>query len=110
MSTPTQRPTPVGGGLTVNNWLLVSEARSFVSKRDNQTRTVVELRDPSRLSSSLVLFLDGEPGPLAAVPINSRVTLRVDEVRSGRGRGELVGSVSRAAVEQAFSSARGGGS
>jgi hypothetical protein len=106
MSTQPQKTTPAAGGLTVS-WLLASPVRSFVSKRDDQPRTVVELRDPARLSSSLVFFLDGEPGRLASLPVNSRVTVRVDEVRSGRGRGELVGSVSRAALEEAF--ARAGG-
>lgn len=110
MSTQPQRQAPPSVGGLVVSWLLAAPVRSFVSKVDNKKRTVFELRDPARLGNSLVVFLDGEPGTLAAVPPNTRITLRLDEVRSGRGRGELVGSVPRAVVEQAFAAVAGGAS
>lgn len=106
MSTQTDRPASPPGGIHFS-WLLAAPVRSFVSKASGATRTVVELRDPARLGNSLVLFLDGEAGPLANVPANTRVTLRVDEVRSGSHRGELIGSVSREAVMEAFTPSKG---
>ena len=100
MSTSVSK-TPNAGGVLVT-WLLASPIRSFTSKTTGEERTVVELRDPAALGNSLVLFLDGAPGALADVPTNTLVALRVDSVRSGRGRGELVGTVARADVEAAF--------
>jgi hypothetical protein len=90
------------GGFTLS-WLLAAPARSFTSKTTGTSKTVIELRDPQRLAQSLTVFLDGEAGPkLEAVPPRSLITLHVEEVRSGRGRGELIASVERAAVEAAF--------
>ena len=109
MSTSTERAAAPAGGLTLVGWLLTAPARSFVSKRDDKTRTVIELRDPMRLGNYVVLFLDGDAGSLVSAPLNTRVTVRLDEVRSGRGRGELIGSAARAAVEQAFSAAANSG-
>ena len=106
MSTESQRQVATDGGLTVS-WLLAAPVRSFVSKTSGQTCTVVELRDPARLGNSLVLFLDGESGPLAQVSPNTLLTLRVTEVRSGSGRGELIGTATRESVEAAFALAGG---
>jgi hypothetical protein len=103
MPVPSSQPSTAPlGGLTVS-WFLASPARSFTSKASGARRTVIELRDPQRLSQSLTVFLDGEVGPvLQGVPARSVVTLHVEEVRSGRGRGELIATVARPAVEAAF--------
>lgn len=91
----------LAGGLTVR-WLLAAPVRSFDSKKDGNRRTVIELRDPTRLGNSLVVFLDGDAGELASVQPSTAVTLHVQEVRSGQNRGELVATTSREAVERAF--------
>jgi len=95
---------PVGG--VTFTWLLGGPVSSFVSKATGEPKTVIELRDPARLRNSLVLFLDGEPGELERIKPHTTVTLRVDEVRKGSGRGELIGEVNREAVETAFGRAR----
>ena len=105
MSTEEQTKARPSGGLTVS-WLLASPARSFTSKQTDTVKTVVELRDPRRLSNALVVFPRREEGPLAAVEPGSVVTLHVDEVRGGRNRGELVATVSRETVEAAFAASR----
>lgn len=105
MSTEEKQMQTQGGVIVM--WLLAAPVRSFKSKSSGETKTVVELRDPIRLSNSLTVFLDGDAGELEKVAPRSMITLRVDEVRPGRGRGELIGSVSREAVEAAF--ARAGG-
>lgn len=107
MSTQEDKRSAMRGGVTVS-WLLAAPVRSFDSKRDGRRRTVVELRDPSRLGNSLVVFLDGDADKLEAVQPGALVTLHVEEVRSGQGRGELIGTASREAVERAF--AAGGAS
>jgi hypothetical protein len=101
MSTQEEKRSPVRGGLTVA-WLLAAPVRSFDSKKDGNRRTVIELRDPTRLGNSLVVFLDGDAGKLASVQPSTVVTLHVEEVRSGQGRGELVATATREAVERAF--------
>jgi hypothetical protein len=94
------------GGLHLA-WLLADDPRTITTK-EGAKRTVVELRDPRRLSQSLVLWLDGEVGNLAGLQPGTLVQLHVESVRSGRSRGELVGNVQRAAVEAAFAHAQGG--
>ena len=96
--------TNTKGGVTVT-WALAAEPRSFTSKTTQQPMTVVELRDPVRLGNSIVLFLDGQAEKLGTVPPGTEVTLHLEEVRAGRGRGELVGRASREDVEAAFSKA-----
>ncbi|MBX6369891.1 MAG: hypothetical protein IRZ04_18060 [Rhodospirillales bacterium] len=106
MSAQEQKQSQPVGGVVVN-WLLAAPARTFTSKTTGEPKTVIELRDPSRLSNSLVVFLDGSAGTLGAVQPRTPIALRLDEVRAGRGRGELIGVVAREAVEAAF--ARAGG-
>jgi hypothetical protein len=89
------------GGVVFNGWVWAREPYSFVSKTTGAETTVVELRDPRRLGNALVVYLDGEVGNLAGVPVGTPVTLHVEEVRSGRNRGELVGRAARADVEAA---------
>lgn len=103
--TPTHSQPPMLGGLHIA-WLLADDVRT-INTKDGAERTVVELRDPRRLSQSLVLWLDGPAGALERVAPGTLVQLHVAAVRPGRGRGELVGQVDRAAVEAAF--ARAGG-
>jgi hypothetical protein len=90
------------GGVTFNSWVLAGSPREFTSKSTGTAMTLVELRDPERLGNSLVLFADGPLGKLAAVRPSTPVTLRVDEVRGGRHRGELSGSVARVVLEAAL--------
>lgn len=94
------------GGLHLA-WLLADDPRTITTK-DGSQRTVVELRDPRRLSQSLVIWLDGEVGHLANLQPGALVQLHVESVRSGRSRGELVANVSREAVEAAFARAQAG--
>jgi len=101
MTTQESKNTNKKGGLTVE-WLLAAPVRSFVSKTSGKTKTVVELRDPTRLGNSLVVFLDGEAAGLARIEPSTIGTLHVEEVRSGQGRGELIGTATRKDVEQAF--------
>jgi hypothetical protein len=104
-ATPRAVPTtPPLGGVHVE-WIVSQPAREYTSKADGATRTVVELRDPSRLGNSITLFLDGPAGDLAKVAANATVRLRLEEVRPGRGRGELVGSANREDVDAAFARA-----
>jgi hypothetical protein len=90
------------GGVTVNGWLLSAPPREFVSKRSGQPMTLVELRDPQRLGNSLVIFLDGEAGVLSSAVPPRPVTLTLDELSGGRGRGELTGRVGREALVAAL--------
>lgn len=109
--TQSKTPTPIPnqpphlGGLHLA-WLLADDVRTIRTKDGNE-RTVVELRDPRRLSQSLVVWLDGPAGALASAVPGTLVQLHVDAARPGRGRGELIGQVERSAVEAAF--ARAGG-
>lgn len=105
---PAQTPKKPSGGVEFIGWVLGGPASSFVSKATGEPKSVIELRDPSRLRNSLVIFLDGEPGALAQVEANTVVTLRVDEVRKGASRGELIADVGREAVEAAFARAGSG--
>lgn len=99
---------PSRGGFFLS-WVLGDTIRT-VKTRDGVERTVCELRDPDRLSQSLVLWLDGPAGALERVPLGARVQLHLPAVRAGRGRGEFVAQdVSRDAVEAAFAAASAGG-
>jgi hypothetical protein len=86
-------------------WLLGDVPRT-VTTRAGEKRTIVELRDPARLSQSLVIWLDGDVAGLPDLRIGTPISLHVEAVRSGRARGELVATVSREAVVAAFSRAR----
>jgi hypothetical protein len=92
------------GGLVVQ-WLLADDPSSFTTKA-GEVRTVIELRDPTRLGKSLVIWLEGDSQSFKNVPPGSYISLRLESVRSGKGRGELIADVSREAVETAFQSAR----
>lgn len=95
------------GGFTLS-WLLAGPARSYTSKASGKRRTLIELCDPNRLKRSITIFLDGEAGPkLEAVPPRSLITLHVEELQPGSGRGEFIASVERSAVETAFERAGG---
>ncbi len=95
---------PPLGGLTIT-WLLADDPRTIKTKTGD-VRTVIELRDPRRLSSSISIWLDGDGDAFAGVPPNTYLTLHLKSARSGKGRGELVGSVERPVVEKAFEVAR----
>lgn len=90
------------GGLTIEQWVLAADPREFVSKSSGQPMTVLELRDPARLGNSVVLFLDGPVGSLAGGSPRTPITLHLEEVRSGRGRGELIGRAAREVVEKSL--------
>jgi hypothetical protein len=94
----------LSGGLSVT-WILGDDPRTITTK-EGEKRTVLELRDPRRLSNSLVIWLDGEAESLPTVAPGTPVAVHVQSVRSGRARGELVGSTSREAVEKALDRAR----
>lgn len=90
-------------GLSVS-WLLASPIRSFNGRADGKPRTVVELRDPQRLGNSLLLFVPGEaPQEWSRIPTTMAIAVTVEEVRSGKGRGELFGTISREALAEALS-------
>ncbi|HEU4656363.1 MAG TPA: hypothetical protein VFR97_02505 [Capillimicrobium sp.] len=91
------------GGLVVA-WLLGDDPKT-IRTRDGQEKTIIELRDPRRLSNSIVIWLEGAAGDLSRVQPGAVIQLHVESVRSGRARGELVASVSREAVETAFARA-----
>jgi hypothetical protein len=76
--------------------------------KSGEDRTLVELRDPERLSQAIVLWLDGAADSLADLPPRSAVAIRVESLRAGRTRGELVGEASRDAVVEAFKRATAG--
>jgi hypothetical protein len=97
------RPAALIGGLALT-WLLGDDPRTITTKT-GEKRTVIELRDPARLSQSLVIWLDGEAESLPRLATGTSVSLHVESVRSGRGRGELVATVSRQAVAAAFARA-----
>ncbi|WP_146175225.1 hypothetical protein [Paraconexibacter algicola] len=105
-TTPTSNHNPPHLGGFHLAWLLADDVRTIRTK-DGIERTVVELRDPRRLSQSVVLWLDGPADSLASAVPGTLVQLHVDAVRPGRGRGELIGQVDRSAVEAAL--ARAGG-
>jgi hypothetical protein len=96
-------PAGLTGGLAMT-WLLGDEPRTITTKA-GEKRTVVELRDPRRLSNSLVIWLDGEAEDLPKLAPGAAVSLHVQSVRGGRARGELVASVSRAVVSAALAEA-----
>lgn len=98
------QPTSLDGGLALT-WLLGDDPRTITTKT-GEKRTVIELRDPARLSQSLVIWLDGEAESLPQLRTGVPVCLHVVSVRSGRGRGELVANVSRASLISAFERAR----
>jgi hypothetical protein len=98
--------TELQSGLVVA-WELGAAVQSFVAK-SGKTWTVVELRNPQELRQYVTVWLEGEAGPgLQSVPPRTVIGLRVDGLRAGRERGELVATASRATVEEAF--ARAGG-
>jgi hypothetical protein len=96
-------PAGLTGGVSFT-WLLADEPHTITTKAGDK-RTVLELRDPRRLSSSLVVWLDGEADGLPQVAPGAAVSLHVEAVRGGRARGELVASVSRAVVSAALARA-----
>lgn len=98
-------PAPLVGGIFLT-WLLGDEPRTITTKTGDK-RTVVEFRDPQRLSQSLVLWLDGEADSLPTLAPGAPVKLHVQSVRSGRARGELVGDMSHAALSASFARAAG---
>jgi hypothetical protein len=104
MSTSANTAMP-SGGIHIVNWILAAPIHAFTSKTTQERKTVVELRDGQCLSNSLVVFLDGEAGPLEAATPGVRVSLHLTSVRSGKSRGELIGSASREAVESALAGA-----
>lgn len=96
-------PAAIGGLSLV--WLLADDPRAVQTKA-GKTMTVVELRDPTRLANSLVLWVEGAvSGVFEQVPPRTPIALHVPSVRSGRGRGELIASVSRESLEAAFTRA-----
>ncbi len=111
-ATPTQTSVPteatarpaLTGGLSLT-WILGDDPRTITTK-EGEKRTVLELRDPRRLSNSLVIWLDGEAESLPAVAPGTPIALHVQSVRSGRARGELVAATTRGAVEKALDRAR----
>lgn len=94
---------PVGG--LVVNWLLGDDPTTIKTK-SGEVRTVIELRDPARLSRSITIWLDGEGDALNGVRPGSLIAIHLQGVRSGGGRGELVAEVDRQRVEAAFAQAR----
>jgi hypothetical protein len=90
------------GGLSLT-WILCDNPRTITTKTGDR-RTLVELRDPRRLSNSIVIWLDGDAEGLSPVTPGTPVTVLVESVRS-RSREqlrELVGNATREAVEAAF--------
>ena len=92
------------GGLAIS-WYLGDDP-STITTKNGDVRTVIELRDPARLSRSISIWLDGEGEAFDGVRPGALITLHLESVRSGRGRGELVADVSRSQVEAAFEQAR----
>jgi len=99
-SAPTGTAT-INGGVSFT-WLLADEPRTITTKA-GEKRTVLEFRDPRKLASSLVIWLDGEADSLPTVSPGLPVNLHVESVRGGRSRGELVATVSREVVSAALS-------
>jgi hypothetical protein len=97
--------SPVHSGGLLVEWVLADDPSTFTTKKGN-VMTVIELRDPTRLGKSLVIWLEGDGEAFAGVARNSLITLRVDAVRSGDKRGELLADVTREAVEASFARAR----
>jgi hypothetical protein len=98
------KPHAAIGGFT-SCWVLGDDPRAITTKNGDR-RTVIELRDPARLSNSMVLWVDGEADAFAGVQPGTAIALHVRGVRSGRGRGELVADVDREAVIAAFARVR----
>lgn len=92
------------GGLAVS-WYLGDDP-STIKTKAGDVRTVIDLRDPTRLSRSISIWLDGDGKALEAVKPGAVITLHLESVRSGSGRNELVAEVDRAQVEAAFEIAR----
>jgi hypothetical protein len=99
----THPPAPAGGFLIT--WILADTPRS-ITTRDGSEKTIIELRDPTRLAQSITVWLDGSAGVLADVQPGAAISLHVPMLRAGKARGELVASVDRAAVERAFGAGR----
>lgn len=93
------------GGLAVS-WFLGDDPSTITTKAGD-VRTVIELRDPARLSRSVAIWLDGDGKEFEGVRPGAVISLHLESVRSGRGRGELVAEVDRPQVEAAFKQARG---
>jgi hypothetical protein len=94
----------VYGGMTIA-WLLGDEPKAITTKTGD-VRTVIELRDPKRLSNSITIWLDGDAKAFELVSPGVAIALHVEGLRAGKGRGELVATVERAVVEEAFRRAR----
>lgn len=92
------------GGLAIS-WYLGDDPNTIKTKTGD-VRTVIELRDPSRLSRSISIWLDGEGSAFEGVRPGAVISLHLESVRSGRGRSELVAEVDRSQVENAFKIAR----
>jgi hypothetical protein len=105
-TTPPKSPAALGG-LTIC-WLLGEDPRAITTKNGDR-RTVIELRDPVRLSNSMVLWLDGEADAFAGVQPGSAIAIHVRSVRSGRARGELVADTDRDIAAAAFARVREAG-
>ena len=93
------RPAVLIGGLALT-WLLGDDPRTIRTKT-GEKRTVVELREPGttqRVARHLARWRGRQPA--AAVDRHAGL-MRVESVRSGRGRGELVATVARQALAAA---------
>lgn len=90
------------GGLHIN-WKLGDDPRPVNTKAG--PRTIVELRDPSRLSRSIVLWLDIAPEDLPAVKCGSYIALRLNSANPSQFPGQLTGDVDTQALIAAFASA-----
>lgn len=106
MAAPEATQTGPQGGVAFA-WELGSSVRAFNAKSGKRW-TVVELRNPQDLKQYVSIWLEGDAGAtLEAITPRTVVPIRVEGLRAGRERGELVATASRASVEEAF--ARVGG-
>lgn len=108
MTPPNQSAQPLktlefpldAGGHTVT-WLLCV-ARPIISKSSGDPMTVVELRDPCNLTASITAFVPGETPQVDETKLPAVCTIRFSELRSGKARSELVGTTTRAALDEAL--------
>lgn len=92
------------GGLVVS-WYLGDDPNTITTKTGD-VKTIVDLRDPTRLSRSITIWLDGDGAALEGVKPGAVITLHLESIRSGSGRNELAAEVDRPQVEAAFEVAR----